>query len=245
MQRLGQHRRLRLIVTGLGAAIVGFALVVGIGVGLTPGRTSGYPGTPQALSATERAQRFQPGNAWTGQGRQGISQAEAERFADYPLFWLGDRYAGFHLRAIHHEQFRPPPGVPDRYAREGVSFSYGDCTIPEGYSACPIPLVVSIEPGCRVRPEMIAETARAGRLETVRGAALQLRFRDGHVRLWTGAVSITVDAPADPALIDQMVQDLHGMGRNRSIAAAPLAAPDFSGCPPVELPPLEQPPVGR
>lgn len=105
--------------------------------------------------------------------------------------------------------------------------------------------MVSIEPVCRVRPKLIADGVKAGILESVRGGVQQLRFRDGHLKLWTGQVSITVVAPADPALVDRMVQELHGIGINRAVqAGAPMPAPDFSGCPPVDVPPLKNPPIG-
>ena len=249
MRRVRRFGFLTFGFTGLLSAVAVFVLITGIGIGLALGTETkpvvNQPIDPPAMSAEDRAERFQPGPVWEGTGPQGISQQEAEAFADYPLFWLGESFAGYNLRAIHREQFTPPAGVPSIYATDSVSFSYGDCTIPEGYSACPIPLVVSIEPVCKVRPEMVADSAREGAVETVRGGARQLRFRDGHLKLWSGPVSITVDAPADPALVDQMVQQLRGIGVSRAVrAGASLPAPDFAGCPPVDVPPLGSPPMG-
>ena len=81
--------------------------------------------------------------------------------------------------------------------------------------------------------------------EHVRGEARLQRFHDGHARLWTGRVNIFLQAPAGPALVDRMIQELHGFGINRALqAGTPLSAPDFSGCPPVDVPPLKDPPIG-
>ncbi len=201
---------------------------------------------PPTMSAEEREKRFHPGPPWQGKGNdQGISQAEAEKFADYPLFWLGESFAGYNLQSIVRQKYTPPPGIPTHEAMDSVGFAYGDCTIQAGSRSCPTPLVVMIEPACLVRPEGLANGASDGSLESVRDRAALQRFADGHARLWTGQVSITLDAPANPTLVDRMIQELHGVGLNRAVeAGTPLPAPDFSGCPPVDVPPLQNPPTG-
>lgn len=244
MRRIGHHIGLRFIVTALVIAAVTFVLIVSLGDGAArgSGRKSSQAGESRerpTMSAEERATRFQAGEPWQGKGQhQGISQEEAERFPDYPLLWLGERFAGYNLQAIVRQKYDPPAGIPAHEAMNSVGFAYGDCTIPEGGRACPVPLVVMIEPACLTRPESIATGMRAGPLESVRGGAQLLRFRDGHVRLWTGRVSISIDAPVDPALVDQALQELRGLNVALPVSA-PLAPPDFSGCPAVEIPPLQ------
>jgi len=41
-----------------------------------------------------------PGSEWDGQGREGMSQAEAEAFTDFDLYWWGPSFVGFNLQAI-------------------------------------------------------------------------------------------------------------------------------------------------
>ncbi len=109
-----------------------------------------------------------------------------------------------------------------------------------------MPIVVNILPACKKRPDLIADEAKAGLPEPVRGGAQLQRFRDGHIRLWTGRVSILIDAPADQSLTDQIVRELRAMNRmNTARSGDQLPAPDLSGCPPVEVPPLRNLPGGR
>lgn len=251
MRRNAQRPIFRFILTGVLAAVIVFLMVACGGAGLTQNTGSKpiveNPIAPPTLSAEEREARFHPGPPWQGKGNdQGISQQEAENFADYPLFWLGESFAGYNLQSIIRQKYTPSPPIPSHEAMDSVGFSYGDCTIQPESSSCPVPIVVMIEPACLERPEMIADMAKAGPLETVRGGARLQRFHDGHARLWTGQVSIFLDATADPALVDRMVQELHGIGLNREVqAGTPLPAPDFSGCPPIDVPPLKDPPTGR
>lgn len=250
MRRKAQRPIFRFILTGILAVVIVFLMVACNGAGLARDAGSkpniGNPSEPPSMPAEEREKRFHPGPPWQGKGNdQGISQEEAENFAEYPLFWLGESFAGFNLQSIIRQKYTPPPPIPSHEAMDSVGFSYGDCTIQPGSSSCPVPFVVMIEPVCLVRPEMIADMAKSGPLETVRGEARLQRFHDGHARLWTGRVNIFLQAPAGPALVDRMIQELHGFGINRALqAGTPLSAPDFSGCPPVDVPPLKDPPIG-
>jgi hypothetical protein len=52
-----------------------------------------------------------------GKGRQGMSQAKAERLT-FPLFWLGPAFGGFNLQAILPSSYRAPAFSPYRDASE-------------------------------------------------------------------------------------------------------------------------------
>ncbi len=250
MRRIAWYPILRFTSTGILAAMIIF-LMVACGGG-DPARDVGSkpngenPSGPPSMPAAEREKRFHPGPPWQGKGNdQGISQQDAEKFADYPLFWLGESFAGYNLQSIIRQKYMPPPPIPAHEAMDSVGFSYGDCTIQPGSTSCPAPIVVMIEPACLQQPAGLANGVSDGSMERVRGAAQLQRFPDGHARLWTGRVSVSMDAPADPALVDRMVQELHGIGLNRAVeAGTPLPAPDFSGCSPVDVPPLKNPPTG-
>lgn len=250
MRRLTRRPIFRFILTGILAAVIVFLLVACGGAGQEQ-EAGSIPAVenqsgPPPMPAEERQKRFHPGPPWQGKGNdQGISQEEAENFADYPLFWLGESFAGYNLQSIIRQKYTPPPPIPAHEAMDNVGFSYGECTIHPESNSCPAPLVVMTEPACLNRPEGLANRVKDGSMEIVRGGAPLQRFSDGHVRLWTGQVSIFLDAPADPALVDRMVQELHGIGINRAAqAGTPLSAPNFSGCPPVDVPPLKNPPTG-
>lgn len=190
------------------------------------------PSPPPPLPDDVRAQLVSAGPVWTGKGGQGVSQQEIEAFDRYPLFWLGTEYAGFNLRAIIPVRYDAPPGVPAFYGNDSVSFVYGDCESADE-QGCELPLSVIVQPICEARPDEIAEHVKAGPLETVRGGALLQRFQDGHVQLYAGSVTITVHMFGNPKLVDQAVQDLHGIGKNQTAARMALAAPALQACGPL------------
>lgn len=172
-----------------------------------------------------------PGDPWDGQGQQGLSQDDAEQFSDYPTYWLGEEFAGYNLQAIIREDYQPEPPIPAYEAMDSLGFGYGDCVIPEGASACSVPILIKTEPICLTRPETVAPVAKASELETTRGGAQVLRFADGHMRLWTGNVSIYLSASVDYDLTIQMASELVGFNTDLS-ASEDLPAPDFSSCSP-------------
>lgn len=69
-------------------------------------------------------------------------QAWAEEFAQYPLYWLGPRFASYNLQYIDH---RPPPAF-----REYVEFTYGRPYYrrPAHDLFCAVPLSIVVRPGC-------------------------------------------------------------------------------------------------
>lgn len=184
------------------------------------------------LSAEERAKRFQPGPAWDRVGKGSMGQEDIETFSDYSLLWLGETFAGYNLQRVERSTYA---------GRDEVTLIYGTCILPEEPRgadglplrrvACAAPVTVHVEPNCQTRPEGLAPGVRKGPPETVRGQGQLQRFGDGHVRLWTERVSIFIDTTADPALVDQAVQQLRGVGRTAVVGpGSGLGIPDFSGC---------------
>ena len=163
-----------------------------------------------------------PGDAWTGKGRQGLSQSEAERFAAYPLYWLGPSYRGFNLQAILDTP-------------SDLAFIYGGCRPRSGPEpSCPVPLALHLQPLCFVRPEQ-AQNAYQGGLQTLRGGAVYMRrenvqFRMRDAIIWTGATLIGVNSGREPGTLDELLDTLQGMGPNGVASGAPLPPPDFSRC---------------
>lgn len=199
---------------------------------------------PPPMSPEERARRFQAGPLWDGKGKGSMTQADLDSFGDYPLFWLGETFGGFNLYAVNHIKYArsypvllgggpntPPTPVNLPPEHDEVTFTYGDCTPPPGASACSPPVSIIVEPGCQLRPEWVADRVKGGPPEEVRGRARLQRFGDGHVQLWFGRVTISIYTSGDPALIDQAVQQLRGVGRTAGVGPGdPLDPPDFGGC---------------
>lgn len=174
---------------------------------------------------------FHPGPEWNGsKDGYGISQTEARNFQDYSLFWLGESFAGYNLQAIVHYTYTPTGNTPSYEAMESVTFGYGVCDVPEDATGCPVPVVVAIEPICMSLPETIADHVLAdSKIKKVRGEADVLEFRDGHLRVWTGDVSVFIDAPANPALAREMLDSLAGLNTDLQRGDS-LPAGDFSSC---------------
>ncbi|HLF76750.1 MAG TPA: hypothetical protein VJB57_04600 [Dehalococcoidia bacterium] len=163
-----------------------------------------------------------PGDPWTGKGRQGLSKSQAERFASYPLYWLGPSYGGFNLQAILD-------------APSDVTFIYGGCRLRSGPEpSCPVPLALHLQPVCFVRPEQ-AQNAYQEPPQTLRGGAVYMRRENPQFGLrdaiiWTGTSLIVVNAGRVPGTLDELLTTLQGMGPNGIAAGAPLPPPDFSRC---------------
>ena len=233
--RMGTLLRAGFLATvGIVAFAGAFLITTRTGTGQpAPGGAPGEPHGPQVLSPQERGERFHPGPAWNGRGRGPWPQAELEGFRDYPRFWPWERAGEYNLQAIGRSRQPAPANAPLARSQDVVTLIYGLCSPePETEDRCPAPVTVHIRPICIVRPEQIPEHVRAGRPETVRGAARLQRFDDGSLVLWTETVMISVVAPADPALAGQVVAQLRRatVGQTARQAGQPLPAPDFRGC---------------
>lgn len=190
-----------------------------------------------AADPSPREAVLTPGAAWDGQGASGLSEADAAQFDAYPLLWLGPTFGGYHLQAIVRQEAAAPAGAPAHAAVDSVSFLYGECAVPTNAISCAAPLTLHVEPGCMARPEWTAGVATA---TTARGEALLRTFPDGHIRLWTGTISVYLNAVGNAELTRAAVNHLTGLNALAApiTAGSALAAPDHSACPPVEVPPL-------
>ncbi len=147
------------------------------------------------------------------------SVADARAFDEYALWWLGEAYNGERLASILavETQDDESSGIGS------VAFLYGSCT-PTSDGGCPSPYQVIVEPNC-VLP-VVGEVILRG----FRGEGELGEFPDGHFRIATGSVAITLFAPTrDEAL--RMAEDIQPL--NAVAPDGPLAAPQ-SGC---DLPP--------
>ena len=167
------------------------------------------------------------GEPWSGKGNSGISQADAESFDDYGLFWLGETFEGFHLQGIGAN--RPEhPGVDE------VSFTYGTCRIPTGLDGgCPVPLGVLVRPACAVTPAQ-ARAAYPAPPEVFRGDGLILKRllgdRGEDAMVWTETSLIIINSQLPAGALDRMLTALQSLPAAKVPAGAPLAPPRFVGC---------------
>src|SRR6266508_834591 len=126
MTRAYQRRLiLGLVVVTLGiASLLTTTFLVQLVSADDPGKPRGRNALePRAsLNAQEQAQVFKLGRPWDGIGRGGMSQGQVSDFGDYPLFWLGEVFAGFNLQAARHVKYTAPAGAK---SQDRVTFIYG------------------------------------------------------------------------------------------------------------------------
>jgi len=195
-----------------------------------PGKARGrlQPEAIPVLTAQDRAERFKPGRPWDGVGKGGIGQSGVESFADYPLFWLGERFGDFNLQTAQHVKYSAPAGARPA---DRVTFIYGECVPVDGAERCAVPAQIQVQPACAVLPAWIEEGAKAGPLQTLAGGARLQRFADGHVLIWTGEVVVDITVAADPSMLNRAIAELRGAGKNGHPLGQSLLAADFSACP--------------
>jgi hypothetical protein len=147
-----------------------------------------YAGPPYVPTEQERAERYHPGEPYDSAGRNQRSARLIAEHRGFPLFSLGEEFAGYHLHGV----LIPESGGDDR----AFGFAYGVGTCPGGLwdRAYCSPVAVMVSPICYERPEIYARVHMPVPRATLRGGALVQRFGDGHARLWTGTVSISVRA---------------------------------------------------
>jgi hypothetical protein len=156
---------------------------------------------------------------------------DIRQFEEFPVYWLGESFQGLPLTAVHRMDYPGAfPGKPYNDPWHEVRFIYGTCTAAPGQSSCPVPLSVSIRPYCEVPPEIVADAAKTGPPEEIRGAMVQRTGKS--MRVWTGNVSIGI-AATDDALLDEAVRNLVRLnGDKPSSPEEALGPPDQVECPP-------------
>jgi hypothetical protein len=161
------------------------------------------------------------GPVWRGKGpnRDGWTQAQAEQFTDFPLYWLGERFAGFNLYDI--------------LGRSGsVVFLHGSCDPGGNFfseGGCPNPVQLHLRPICTFKPDN--PIVRHGEPdEPLRGNALVIRFPlHFEAYLWTGGTSVKLSGNAD--LLEEAIGQLRGIGPTAALGPGdPLPPPDLSRC---------------
>jgi hypothetical protein len=229
----GIYKRRRLagivIIAFAAGAFAATSLLGGMASADDPGKPRGRsnPEPLATLTSRERSEMFRPGKAWDGTGRGGLNERQISDFRDYPLFWLGDAFAGFNLQTVRHLKYDAPLGA---MAQDRVTFIYGECLPAAGANRCPVPAQIHVQPVCAVLPEEVAEDAKQGALQTLAGGARLQRFADGHIMVWTDGVVLDVTTVAQPSLVNRALAELRGVGRNQHELGQTLPAPDFRSC---------------
>jgi hypothetical protein len=207
------------------------SLVLGLGVAqlLTLAASYVRETTPEAVA--------QPEGTWT--------VYELERFRGFPVYWLGESYQGLPLTDIAYVRDAGPPDG-SRPPVEYVALVYGTCEIPAGApeetAGCAPPIQVITDPFCLNRPSWLAQAARVGSPETLRGALAQ-HTQSGNLHVYTADATIVVFASAGPEAAEQAVMALRGanaLGAARAAEAGTAFAPPMreENCGPPTLSPL-------
>ena len=146
-------------------------------------------------------------------GDEGFGEFPNE-FAEFPLYWVGEEFAGHELRNIIRHVFS---GETVLSPENSVTFIYGTCVIepgPDGRidGGCAPPVQVIVEPYCYTPPELVGNGTRPSGIEKMRGGADAIEVGGG-TRLWTGDVTVKVYAPLE--LEDEVIAALtspNGLG---------------------------------
>lgn len=134
-------------------------------------------------------------------GQIGWTLDDARSFKGFPLYYLGDNYAGLPLTEIIRYRYEPEPPIPPWEAENIVLFIYGSCTPSgEGRPSCVAPLSLRVEPYCMAPPELFSASARSGEPFDVRDALAEQVA--GHLHVWSGEVGITIYTHGLPAQIE-------------------------------------------
>lgn len=145
------------------------------------------------------------------------------QFKDFPIYWVGEEFAGHPLRFIIRQVFSP---TGDNLAENEVSFIYGSCGAEHHIDGgCAPPLQIQVSPYCLIPPELVGNGTFPTDLVKVRGGADAVTAGGG-LRLWTGAVTIKVYASSDELLEDATAALVSPNGLGVSTAGALLPAPD-------------------
>ena len=111
-------------------------------------------------------------------------------FSDFPIYWVGNDFAGLSLDYVARSVFSPEDGSP---TENSITFFYGSCVFQEmpAEGGCSRPLSIVVRPYCLIPPEMIASEAAASDTTKVRGGADAMSVGGG-LRIWTGGATIKI-----------------------------------------------------
>jgi hypothetical protein len=123
-----------------------------------------------------------------------LSVADAARFGEFPLHWLGKGFRGLPLTKVHRSA-QPPDGAPQGI--NAVSFSYGQCDAVSD-SGCSVPVEVQVWTACMRQLDMYEIAPRRPlphEKATIRGvpaafidpsidSRLELYTRDATIIIW-------------------------------------------------------------
>jgi hypothetical protein len=138
--------------------------------------------------------------------RGNISPAELRSFDRFPLLYLGHRFEGMPLVAVHRVDAAPHHGELIR--EDDVTFIYGACAPAHG-NPCMPPLQVQLWNACeRHAGSYAVEPEWRGRIRGVQAAAF-----DGGTRLelYAGRVTVVLFVSAGRRLLDRAAAGLRGL----------------------------------
>ena len=220
---------LSILLVAIGVMFGGAALGEPLGLRGGGGGSEGDMGpltSDPTASAVPRA--LMPGGRW--------SVADARAFDGFPVFWAGEEYGGLPLTEIIRAEYidSERPGIS---VREGsVGFLYGSCIPPAGEGGCAVPFQIIVQSTCQSPPGLVPDSMTEEPF-VLRGAlAQEYASEDGHLRLWTQDVSVTIYGP-DAESMRALAEAL------RPLNSLAVVEPDGQLKPPVPLDTLDCPPL--
>ena len=220
---------LSILLVAIGVMFGGAALGEPLGLRGGGGGSEGDMGpltSDPTASAVPRA--LMPGGRW--------SVADARAFDGFPVFWAGEEYGGLPLTEIIRAEYidSERPGIS---VREGsVGFLYGSCVITSYDGGCPPPFQVIVQSTCQSPPGLVTDSMTEEPF-VLRGAlAQEYANEDGHLRLWTQDVSLSIFGP-DKESMRALAEALRPLNSLASVE------PDGDLKPPVPIETLDCPPL--
>jgi hypothetical protein len=177
-------------------------IVLGVAVGYISFAAAGDNAAPQNSSHRADPGQFRAGNV----NEQAIQQALG--FTDFPLLWLGESFEGYPLTAFLRQKGE---------RQDAVYLIYGTCEAPARMTepSCVPPVeIITSAPGIVPSPDKVADHV-AGASTMVRGVTS--RVLSGSSFLWTGGVTITIDANSedlDAAIAGLRTANHQALGRS-------------------------------
>lgn len=113
--------------------------------------------------------------------------AQAQAFANFPLYFAGPNVAGFPLEAAVRIEAAPFAG--EQVRQDDVTFLYGSCEA-VGDDACASPLQIQVWNGCQRYPAMYAIPSDESL--TIRGVPASFYEEWTRLELYTGAVTVVL-----------------------------------------------------
>jgi len=155
-------------------------------------------------------------------GNMGL--AEAQAFSEYPVYWLGEEFAGLRVTHIDRVYYEHPPGV-GLPPSDMITIVYGDCTPHGTPPTCVRPISITTSSSCTRPQELTARAAKEGEPFSLRSATAE--WVSGSLVIYAGDATVNIIAATDNPREDALAAA--SSLRSMNALGATTASHNFSG----------------